>query len=579
MEEKKEFEKQLEDQQKQLEEKQNELEKTKKQLEIKTKLAVKKWYDQEPGHVIYGFRSTVVIENENKQLITIGKSKNVAKRESSYMTHNQHGEMFYIRKCYNCDLAEKVLHHMLDKFREERNKEWFHISEELTTYAIDTVCDFLDIFINCSEKLPEYKIKEFMNKLPINRFDTTLKLLKTEDLYIPDVIFNKNTKDFNTFFNECCEKDEMNTSDVLIYEVTGAYRIWCKQSLSREMLSEFKTYINTHFTFKEKYFANTGIRHKIITNLKLKELKMTPDDKYNIKTYERFCLELCVCNYTYKIKITDFMENYTLWMKKQYPEYEMSNKEFLEMKEYFKRKFTLDNSMIYGIQLQTDKLPNIRKREFCKIFMINEHKEILNVYNGLSEIAEKLKLDIKAISDIIRYTKVIEYDNEKIILVYDKDENVVKKRNVEIKPIYKYNFDTKQLLQTFYSTRDVSTNLEITTSTVLRYINIAKVFISKKDGNSQIVLSYLDNIHNIKPVEKTKVVKSRPRKKLYVYYYDTNNLFIEYDGPYDAANKLNIGQCTVHRHINNKKPLTIMYNNQKISILFSYTNLHHSTSS
>ena len=318
MEEKKEFEKQLEDQQKQLEEKQNELEKTKKQLEIKTKLAVKKWYDQEPGHVIYGFRSTVVIENENKQLITIGKSKNVAKRESSYMTHNQHGEMFYIRKCYNCDLAEKVLHHMLDKFREERNKEWFHISEELTTYAIDTVCDFLDIFINCSEKLPEYKIKEFMNKLPINRFDTTLKLLKTEDLYIPDVIFNKNTKDFNTFFNECCEKDEMNTSDVLIYEVTGAYRIWCKQSLSREMLSEFKTYINTHFTFKEKYFANTGIRHKIITNLKLKELKMTPDDKYNIKTYERFCLELCVCNYTYKIKITDFMENYTLWMKTLY---------------------------------------------------------------------------------------------------------------------------------------------------------------------------------------------------------------------------------------------------------------------
>lgn len=132
------------------------------------------------------------------------------------------------------------------------------------------------------------------------------------------------------------------------------------------------------------------------------------------------------------------------------------------------------------------------------------------------------------------------------------------------------------MLQTFYSTRDVSTHLEITTSTVLRYINIAKVFTSKKDGNSQIVLSYLDNnIHNIKPVEKTKVVKSRPRKKLYVYYHNTDKLFIEYDGPYDAANKLNIGQCTVHRHINNKKPLTIMHNNQKISIIFSYTELHH----
>jgi phage anti-repressor protein len=115
-----------------LEEKQIELERTQIELIKKTKLKVKKWYEQEPGNVIYGYKSNNENDNE-KGLITIGKSINIKNRESSYMTHNQNGDMFYIRKCHNCDLSEKVIHHILDKYREERNKEWFEISEELTT--------------------------------------------------------------------------------------------------------------------------------------------------------------------------------------------------------------------------------------------------------------------------------------------------------------------------------------------------------------------------------------------------------------------------------------------------------------
>ena len=168
-EERLENQKELEQKDQKLQEKEQELENTKKQLEIKTKLAVKKWYDQEPGDTIYALKSN---KNDINSLITIGKSKNIKKRESGYFTCNQGAEMFYIKKCYNCDLAEKVLHHILDKYREESNKEWFNISEELSIYAIDTICDFLDMFINCSEKLPEFKIKEFLNNLPIERFDT-----------------------------------------------------------------------------------------------------------------------------------------------------------------------------------------------------------------------------------------------------------------------------------------------------------------------------------------------------------------------------------------------------------------------
>ena len=482
--------------------------------------------------------------------------------------------MFYIRRCYNCDLAEKVLHHILDKYREERNKEWFSISNELTIYVIDMVCDFLDMFINSSEKLPEYKIKEFLNELPIKKFDITVAFNK-KDVYIPEMVYNKEIKNYSKFIDEYCYIDDTEQSAILPYELTGAYRLWCKQALTREMINEFKTYVYTHFKLKDKYFENTGIRHKIITNVKLKTLEFTPDDIQNEKTYETFCLESCVMNYTFKIKISEFIDDYVLWMKKKNSEYEMTNDHLLEIKEYFNKKLTIDNGMIYGIQLNTDKLPNYRIRNLSTIYAINENKEIVNTYNGLADAADKLNLEIKYVSDNIRYSRVIDYEDEKILLIYEKGENLIKKRNVQIKYIYKYDYDTKELLEKFETTKDVANSLEISTYTVLRYIYIAKVFNTKKDGNKKILLSYLNNIDDVKPVEKTKVIKSRPCKKLYTYDINTNKLFIEYEGPYNAACKLNIGQCTVQRHIKNGKPITIVHNNKKTSIIFTYKKLEN----
>lgn len=74
----------------------------------------------------------------------------------------------------------------------------------------------------------------------------------------------------------------------------------------------------------------------------------------------------------------------------------------------------------------------------------------------------------------------------------------------------------------------------------------------------------------LKKTKKQLVIKSRPCKKLYTYDINTNKLFIEYEGPYNAACKLNIGQCTVQRHIKNGKPITIVHNNKKTSIIFTY---------
>ena len=209
-----------------LQNKEIELEKTKKQLEKKTKLAVKKWYDIEPGHTVYGYISN---EDNNDSLITIGKSKDIKHRESNYLTHNQHGEMFYIRRCHNCDLAEKVVHHILDKYREEKDKEWFKISKELAIYVIDMVCDFLDMFINCSENLPELKIKEFFNNLPIEKIDNKINII--------DII---NKKEHNK-----SKKAKENRQDSI--QRTGNFKGVCFSNEKQKWKSELKENYNNIF--------------------------------------------------------------------------------------------------------------------------------------------------------------------------------------------------------------------------------------------------------------------------------------------------------------------------------------------
>jgi hypothetical protein len=386
------------------------------------------------------------------------------------------------------------------------------------------------------------------------------------------VVYNKNIKDYIKFIKDCCTVPLILDGKVdfaLTFDLRAAYKFWCKRALSVEIYKDFSNWISENYKIAEKYFENDGIRHKIVLNLKLKKLEFFPNDKYNVKTYEKFCLESCAFDYSYKIKFNDFLEKYTKWMKSKYPEYELTSDGIEEIKDYFNVKFLLDNDMICGIQLKFDTLPFYKLRNLSKIYTIDENKKILNTFNGLSEASENLKLEIKTISDIIRYSKVIHYKDQKVTLVYEKESNIITKRNIQNKIIYKYDFDTKKLLKTFNSTIEAAHHFEITTPTILRYIAVERVFSCKNDDCKNIFLSYLDNINDLKIKEKPKIIKPRRYKNLYCYYNNSNILFKEYQGPSDAATQLKIGQCTVHRHINNKKPLNV---NDK-PLIFTYTKI------
>ena len=582
----------LEEKDKLLEENKVELEKTQKQLEKKSKLTVKRWFDQSPSHVVYAVKSNKDDTNTNT-LITIGKSKNIKDRESQYMTHNQESDMFYIRKCYNCDLTEKVIHHMLDKYREESNKEWFLISNELAIYTIDLVCDFLDKFINCSEKLPEFKVKEFIDNLNITHFDT---VFHEPNINVPNIIYNNELKNYDKFISECCEINEEYYT--LSYDLIACYRLWCKGDMNREIKKEFLDYIKTKYITKDRFSEIYGVRSIHLIGIRPKKLIYEPDNENRLKKYEEFFIEKCDVGYTFRIGYNGFIENYIKWLNVEYPNYKITKQHHVELKEYFNRKFLIDIIPgtilgIWGFQLKTDKLPNygiIDKKKTCKtIYKINiDTKDILEIYNGLSEASEKLNFTPKIISDYIKFNKTF-YDKDdkdiRILLKYndskdsdDKnlgdnhdDQIVIFNKRTTLKKIYRINYDTKKVLEIYDGVIGAANKLNISTTTVGRYIKIQKTL---NVDNIKSVLSYTKDIVINENEEKinTKIIKRIPFKTIYKIDLKTNELLETFNGIFDAATKLNIGECTVSRYVKSGNILKHKDGNNIISCLLKHSN-------
>ena len=408
--ESKELKRQLEEKDKlhriELKQKQDELEESSKQLLKLQKFKVKKWYNQEPGDTVYA----VKIESG---LIKLGKAKNVKDREAHYINDNA-GEMFYIKKCYNCDLTEKVLHHILDKHRVENHREWFDISNELAIYIIDIVCDFLDKFVNISEQVQEYKIKEFFESLKINFNNENLKV--QEPMLNKIVNIESNEDKIKKFIDEYCEFDE--SYYVLSYELLGSYRIWAR-GFNLKDRTYFTQYIKKHYKSKKRYYQEFDKTSLLVyIGLRPKQLTVTQENKDILQKYEEFVLNECKYNYTYRIRYSDFITEYTKWYKAKYPEYSFSKEEKINMEAYLNRHFLKDKINmpghlnvpgIWGIQLKSDNSFRLGTNPASRkaIVKINSTtKQIIEEYNSVIIASEKLNLDRQTIRNLIKNKKV-----------------------------------------------------------------------------------------------------------------------------------------------------------------------------
>jgi hypothetical protein len=391
----------------QLEIKQLELEKTQKQLQQKSKLKVKKWYDSEPGHTIYALKSN---QQDSNSLITIGKSKDISKREGNYHGHNQESDMFYVKRCYNCDLAEKVLHHMLDKYRMEKNQEWFSIPESLAIYTINLVCNFLDNFITVIEKLPKTKLQEEITKIT----QTLTHQIEEKQIEIKEQKIEQDNSldefDYDKFIKEKCVLNE--SYSCIPEELLGAYILWCRKNVDSSRRKLLYNNLKTKFKMEKKYLEIYKSKIQLFIGIKPINLKHDIDDS---KLYDKFLKENCDIGYTYKITEKDFLSAISKWSGMK-----LSTDQLIEIKAYFNKDFYFGNINIskekkkfgyVGFKLKTSKetihcLRNKYTRGVVKININTKHIE--KEFVSINEAAHMLNIAYRTAQSYLKLNKIFD---------------------------------------------------------------------------------------------------------------------------------------------------------------------------
>lgn len=408
----------IEEKQKQLQEKDRELELTKKQLESKSKLIVKKWFNCKPGDMVYALKSN--------NLIKIGKTKNIKDREAKHLCSNQSGEIIYAKRCFDCSLTERVLHHVLDKHRVESNMEWFDISEELAKYIIDTVCYTLDNFVDCSECLLQTELNKHLIDVTksiktIDDDDDRLNFAKKE-MDTSDINVNIDQKNYNKFLQEFFEYRE--DYYCVQYDVINAYRIWSRGDVNQKTKHEISTFMKSKFEYKDRYLEECQGRVQVYIGLQLKPLHYNPDNKTSLKSYEKFFLENCHVGYTFRIKITDFINSYVKWLDNGIEK--LDKNEEIELRAYFNKKFLVgrvdkNTEGWWGFQFKTDALPKYgicfrRRKHVLQIDAVS--KNIVEEYDSLMMASIKLNMCYKTLSEKVKFQRSIETSNGNFILQY-----------------------------------------------------------------------------------------------------------------------------------------------------------------
>ena len=222
---------------------------TEKALELEKKknmyLLRKKYYDAELGDTVYIYDNDI---NDPNSLKKLGSTENIRNRESQYNTCNQSGEIIFAKKCYNGELTESVCHHILDRFRTDRKREWFDISDKTGIEVINIVCMIMDRFIPFADKLHEHNmfstisavleqitgnidISEKKEEEYINRFDIQNKIIeekKSEINVDTQSINSKNPLNFQQFIAERCEENP--EYFCIKAELYGSHRLWSRNT-------------------------------------------------------------------------------------------------------------------------------------------------------------------------------------------------------------------------------------------------------------------------------------------------------------------------------------------------------------
>lgn len=397
----------------QLDNKQYQLEQT--QLELKQMEDKKNWLlnrrynNSKPGDIIYLYKDYK--DDTGKEFICkIGKTKNISERETEYSNTSKSGKIVYIQYCLNCDLTEKVLHHILDKYRLVKNQEWFNFKEDLAIQTIKSVIYIMDSQME--------KVEEFIPKLyNILEIPTENKVEKIEIKIEVDVDV-KNPLNFDLFIEDCCEILEgMNTPKTYIKD---AHRIWSKNS-TKETISALDIYLDNKFK-STTIIDENGVRRNMFKDVKIKPLIYTVSDK-NLD-YEQFIIdqikeEKMKVDWKCRISYTDFFNYFLEWKRITEPHYKLKHSYKKEIQTYLEEKFAGGRVHISGGDKATHlfgvwsighfstnfglKNPD---RTNKKVGQYTTENVLIKQWNSLSIASRELKIAISTLSNYARFKTI-----------------------------------------------------------------------------------------------------------------------------------------------------------------------------
>jgi len=375
----------------------------------------RRWADVEPCETIYVYKDNI---KDVDSLIKIGKTKDISQREKDYSSFSKSGGIIYYKEVLNCSLAEKMCHHILDKYRVDRNQEWFNTNEQLAKDTVDIVSTLININNNSNEfivNLKNYFVEN--NLIKSNLIDNTLE----ENNSIKNVLQKnsienniQNEHDINIepaeFIKQQCELG--NDKYCFVDEIRMAYRIWSKQT-NKKLTDNLIEYMKT--TFPTGIEVVEDIRKKVYRGLSLKPLTWEP--QYD-KLYETFISENCDIGYSNRISYSDFYIYFEKWMIQTDTNFKLDIKYKKEIQQYLETKFAggrvhLSNTQnathlhgVWGISLKGNDGLKTKKltRKGVSEFSISTGEKIRS-WDSLSIASSATNIPKSTLSNYMRFNR------------------------------------------------------------------------------------------------------------------------------------------------------------------------------
>lgn len=403
----------------------------------------KRYCDVPPGDQVYALQCD---QNDPNSGIKLGKTKDLRGRESDHQTSNNNCKIVYNRSCHDCDLLEKVLHHMTEKHRIHKNREWFAINKDVAKEIIDIahlvlddlipICEHLakhDVFKKFKAVIDELKLFENIPKPDVveipfkNKYDIqneALDKLKDDAKKIDHIVVPTlkmvNPLDFASFIEERCEVDP--AYSCLKVDLYGAHKLWSRNESASTKKAMFE-YMSTHFGSSRLFFPEHNSVLATFTGVRPKPMTLPPCSS-EIGT---FIAERCKVGYTYRCNYKSIFGEFENWKRKELPDYVIDKATKKQLQTYLNIAFlpshvylkvsnlpdmphNTSSHGVWGLTLNNDqshtglKISHSLKKKIIAIDVTTNL--VVNTFNSGTEASKFFAVGASAISTDIKFNRI-----------------------------------------------------------------------------------------------------------------------------------------------------------------------------